>query len=55
MLDEPSIVAAGETRRTAGWTAVPVANELITRLAPILNLRPDVAGSGKVQYMQVKN
>ncbi len=54
-LDEPSIIAAGETRRAAGWTAVPVANELITRLAPILNLRPDIAGSGKVQYTQVKN
>lgn len=54
-LDEPSIQAAGETRRTAGWTAVPVAAELITRLAPILNMRPEVAGSGKVHYTQVKN
>lgn len=54
-LDEPSIQTAGETRRTAGWTAVPVAAELITRLAPILNMRPEVAGSGKVHYMQVKN
>ncbi len=54
-LDEPSITAAGENHRTAGWTAVPVANELITRLAPILNMRPEVAASGKVQYMQVNN
>lgn len=54
-LDEPSIWAAGEMRRTAGWTAVPVAAELITRLAPILNMRPEVAGSGKVHYTQVKN
>jgi cell division protein FtsI (penicillin-binding protein 3) len=54
-LDEPSIHAAGEKRRTAGWTAVPVAAELITRLAPVLNMRPEVAGNGKVQYMQVKN
>ncbi len=54
-LDEPSIQAAGEKRRTAGWTAVPVAAELITRLAPILNMRPEVAGNGKVQYTQVKN
>ncbi len=54
-LDEPSIRAAGEVRRTAGWTAVPVAAELITRLAPILNMRPEVAGSGKVNYTQVKN
>jgi cell division protein FtsI (penicillin-binding protein 3) len=54
-LDEPSIHAAGETRRTAGWTAVPVAAELITRIAPVLNMRPEVAGSGKVQYTQAKN
>lgn len=54
-LDEPSIRAAGENRRTAGWTAVPVAAELITRVAPILNMRPEVAGSGKVEYMQAKH
>jgi cell division protein FtsI (penicillin-binding protein 3) len=54
-LDEPSIRAAGEVRRTAGWTAVPVTAELITRLAPVLNMRPEVAGSGKVHYTQVKN
>jgi cell division protein FtsI (penicillin-binding protein 3) len=54
-LDEPSIHAAGEERRTAGWTAVPVAAELITRLAPVLNMRPEVAGSGKVEYTQAKN
>lgn len=29
-LDEPQIFAAGETRRTAGWTAAPVAAEVIT-------------------------
>ena len=52
-LDEPSIQAAGEKRRTAGWTAVPVAAELITRLAPILNMRPEVAGNGKVQYLSL--
>ena len=39
-LDEPSIVAYGEKRRTAGWTAVPVASELIGRVAPLLGLRP---------------
>ncbi|MGX9357359.1 peptidoglycan D,D-transpeptidase FtsI family protein [Roseobacteraceae bacterium S113] len=41
-LDEPEIFAAGEQRRTAGWTAVPVAAELITRVAPLLGLRPTV-------------
>ncbi|MGV6848208.1 MAG: peptidoglycan D,D-transpeptidase FtsI family protein [Marinibacterium sp.] len=39
-LDEPSVAAYGETRRTAGWTAVPVAAELIERVAPLLGLRP---------------
>lgn len=39
-LDEPSAFAANETRRTAGWTAVPVAAEVIRRIAPILGLRP---------------
>ncbi|MEP2717889.1 penicillin-binding protein 2 [Pseudophaeobacter sp.] len=41
-LDEPSIIAHGEERRTAGWTAVPVAAEMIGRLAPLLGLRPQV-------------
>lgn len=39
-LDEPSIHTMGEDRRTAGWTAVPIAAELITRIAPLLGLRP---------------
>ncbi|UWS81117.1 penicillin-binding protein 2 [Phaeobacter sp. G2] len=41
-LDEPSVSAHGEERRTAGWTAVPVAAEMIGRLAPLLGLRPQV-------------
>ena len=40
-LDEPEIEAAGEDRRTAGWTAVPVASEIVRRVAPLLGLRPD--------------
>ncbi|WGH77966.1 peptidoglycan D,D-transpeptidase FtsI family protein [Jannaschia ovalis] len=40
-LDEPEIEAAGERRRTAGWTAVPVAAEIVGRVAPLLGLRPD--------------
>jgi cell division protein FtsI (penicillin-binding protein 3) len=39
-LDEPVEVIAGEARRTAGWTAVPVAAEVIRRTAPLLGLRP---------------
>ena len=49
-LDEPSIKAHGETRRTAGWTAVPVAAELVARMMPILGLRPEVASAQTVHY-----
>ncbi|MEL0437409.1 peptidoglycan D,D-transpeptidase FtsI family protein [Phycobacter sp. K97] len=41
-LDEPSVIAYGEERRTAGWTAVPVAAEMVKRIAPLLGLRPQV-------------
>ena len=41
-LDEPSENMGSEPRRTAGWTAVPVAAEMIGRLAPLLGLRPDI-------------
>ncbi len=41
-LDEPIETSGPEPRRTAGWTAVPVAAEIITRVAPLLGLRPDV-------------
>jgi cell division protein FtsI (penicillin-binding protein 3) len=41
-LDEPSENSGTEPRRTAGWTAVPVAAEMIGRVAPLLGLRPDV-------------
>ena len=34
-LDEPVETSSGEPRRTAGWTAVPVAAEMIRRVAPI--------------------
>ncbi|SNR26495.1 peptidoglycan D,D-transpeptidase FtsI family protein [Puniceibacterium sediminis] len=41
-LDEPSENSGDKPRRTAGWTAVPVAAELIGRVAPLLGLRPEV-------------
>ncbi|MWB78639.1 penicillin-binding protein 2 [Pseudooceanicola sp. 216_PA32_1] len=41
-LDEPSENSGRTPRRTAGWTAVPVAAEMIRRVAPLLGLRPDV-------------
>jgi cell division protein FtsI (penicillin-binding protein 3) len=54
-LDEPSIRAHGEERRTAGWTAVPVSAELVARLMPILGQRPNVASAGNVQYTSARN
>ena len=41
-LDEPEETSGSEPRRTAGWTAVPVASEVIRRVAPLLGLRPEV-------------
>lgn len=42
-LDEPVETSGTEPRRTAGWTAVPVAAEMIRRVAPLLGLRPQIA------------
>ena len=41
-LDEPSENSGAKPRRTAGWTAVPVAAEMIRRVAPLLGLRPEI-------------
>ncbi|NIY72990.1 penicillin-binding protein 2 [Marivivens donghaensis] len=41
-LDEPVDTTSNEPRRTAGWTAVPVAAELIRRVGPLLGLRPQI-------------
>ncbi|WP_435169554.1 peptidoglycan D,D-transpeptidase FtsI family protein [Falsirhodobacter sp. 1013] len=39
-LDEPSDNTLARPRRSAGWTAVPVAAEVIRRVVPLLGLRP---------------
>lgn len=41
-LDEPVETSGDKPRRTAGWTAVPVAAEMIRRIAPLLGMRPTV-------------
>ncbi|WP_417606116.1 peptidoglycan D,D-transpeptidase FtsI family protein [Primorskyibacter flagellatus] len=41
-LDEPSENSGDKPRRTAGWTAVPVAAEMIGRIAPLLGMAPEV-------------
>jgi cell division protein FtsI (penicillin-binding protein 3) len=44
-LDEPVETTGPKPRRTAGWTAVPVAAEIIRRTAPLLGLRPQIETS----------
>ncbi|MCU4652870.1 penicillin-binding protein 2 [Roseibacterium sp. SDUM158016] len=41
-LYEPVELSGPEPRRTAGWTTVPVAAEVIRRAAPLLGLRPEI-------------
>jgi cell division protein FtsI (penicillin-binding protein 3) len=41
-LDEPEDRTGVEPRRTAGATAVPVAAEIIRRVAPLLGLAPEI-------------
>ncbi|MDJ0628792.1 MAG: penicillin-binding protein 2 [Rhodobacter sp.] len=45
-LDEPVETSGERPRRTAGWTAVPVAAEVIRRTAPLLGLRPEIEPGG---------
>lgn len=45
-LDEPVDTMGDEPRRTAGWTAVPVAAEMIRRVAPLLGVRPTIEPGG---------
>jgi cell division protein FtsI (penicillin-binding protein 3) len=39
-LDEPEDWSIDKPMRTAGWTAVPVASEIIKRIAPVLGVKP---------------
>ena len=45
MLQEPVETSGAQDRRTAGWTAVPVAAEIIRRIAPLLGLAPSIASA----------
>jgi cell division protein FtsI (penicillin-binding protein 3) len=42
MLDEPEDRSGPYVRRSAGWTAAPVAGAAIARIAPMLGLRPRI-------------
>ena len=54
-LDEPVETSGVETRRTAGWTAVPVSGEIIRRVAPLLGMRPEIAAVGPDGVRPVRN
>jgi len=56
-LDEPETRVNGQTLRTAGWTAVPVAAQAIRRLAPVLGMRPQTgpADGGGLLYTLAVN
>jgi cell division protein FtsI (penicillin-binding protein 3) len=54
-LDEPVETSGPKPRRTAGWTAVPVAAEVIRRVAPLLGLRPQVEVAPMDELTAVRN
>ncbi|SNX69010.1 cell division protein FtsI (penicillin-binding protein 3) [Cereibacter ovatus] len=54
-LDEPLDTSGSEPRRTAGYTAVPVAAEVIRRAAPLLGLRPTVEAAPLDAVTAVRN
>jgi cell division protein FtsI (penicillin-binding protein 3) len=54
-MDEPLGTSGGEVRRTAGWTAVPVAGEMIKRMAPLMGMRPLVDAIVENAVIAVKN
>jgi len=54
-LDEPVETVGTEPRRTAGWTAVPVAAEAIRRIAPLLGLRPEIETASDDTVTLVRN
>lgn len=54
-LDEPVDTTGQKPRRTAGWTAVPVAAEVIRRVAPLLGLAPDVEPSATTGVTLARN
>lgn len=54
-LDEPVETSGEEPRRTAGWTAVPVAAEIIRRVAPLLGLRPEIEPGELAAIRQASN
>lgn len=54
-LDEPVDTSGSEPRRTAGWTAVPVAAEIVKRVAPLLGIAPKVEPAPTDELTAVSN
>ena len=54
-MDEASDNSSSKPRRTAGWTAVPVAAEVIRRTAPLLGLRPIIEKVGLPEVTLTSN
>ncbi|SFC06864.1 peptidoglycan D,D-transpeptidase FtsI family protein [Tropicimonas isoalkanivorans] len=54
-LDEPVESSGPKPRRTAGWTAVPVAAEIIRRTAPLLGLHPEPEPGEEAVLMRASN
>lgn len=54
-MDEPLGTSGGEVRRTAGWTAVPVAGEIIKRVAPLMGMRPMIEDPLALEVTAVNN
>ncbi len=54
-LDEPVDLTGPKPRRTASWTSVIVANEMIERVAPLLGLRPRIKARDTNTPILVRN
>ena len=42
MIDNPKGQKSSFGYRTAGWIAAPVVSEVVTRIAPILGIKPEI-------------
>ena len=47
MIDNPKGQTFSHGYRTAGWVAAPVVKRLVTRIAPILGVKPQLESSSK--------
>ncbi len=55
MLDEPQATAETYGFATAGWNAVPTAGQIISRIAPILNVTPRISAEDREKLEKLAN